>query len=258
MIQCLALLVVLFGVATRPAQAQAQAPLPQAAAQASAGAPGDESKQAEALRAAALLLQAHLPEVAIETRLDKIIAYYEAAYLGSNKLIYCARSQVEAVAYMVLAGKLMAAPGAEKTEAVALRPIWAEAYYLKGYALMELGRFGEAKTSLDRALELSPLHAGYWSELGQLHLTQRNWELALATFDKASDAAEYSPSSLKVDEQSRAWRGKGFAYIELGRLDEAESMYRRSLALNPQDRVAPRELGHIQALRQKVQPKSTD
>jgi Flp pilus assembly protein TadD len=48
---------------------------------------------------------------------------------------------------------------------------------------------------------------------------------------------------------SLALRGKGFALIELQRLDEAEVAFKSSLEIEPNNKLALNELGYIKRLR---------
>lgn len=53
------------------------------------------------------------------------------------------------------------------------------------------------------------------------------------------------------NDTARAWRGIGFVYIETGKLDEAEELYKKCLELNAEDKMAKAELAYIENLREK-------
>lgn len=132
---------------------------------------------------------------------------------------------------------------------------WSYAYFLKSFMLTELHRTLEAKAALDRAIALSPLNATFYAERGHLLQQERNWPEMLATFEKAAAAAGLtSPDTTKNADLARAWRGIAFAYVELGRINEAEALYRKCLELNANDQMAMHELKYIDSLRRRLIP----
>lgn len=180
--------------------------------------------------------------------LDRIIAHYEQAHAGEQ--VYCARGTGEVLAYMAMAA-------ADKKSAIALGPTWADALYVKAYALIDLDRREEARPYLEWAVKLSPYNAHYLGELAELHKGERDWNKALALFEEAVAAAQaWSPDEVKKSELGRALRGVGFVLIELGRLDEAEAKFRQCLDLDPNDAGAQGELNYIRDLRAKSAPTS--
>jgi Flp pilus assembly protein TadD len=58
-----------------------------------------------------------------------------------------------------------------------------------------------------------------------------------------------SDDATKTINLTRAWRGQGYCLVEQGKLNEAEAMYRKCLALDPKDNKARGELEYIQGLR---------
>jgi Flp pilus assembly protein TadD len=91
-----------------------------------------------------------------------------------------------------------------------LTPDWADAHFMKGYALLELGHISEARAQLERAVALSPNNAQYQAELGYTYEIEKNWAKALPLYEAAEDAAEFSPDDAKVGELGRALRGQGY------------------------------------------------
>jgi len=184
------------------------------------------------------------PEEAIANCFDKAIAAYEAHYKGEPRAIYVGRSTTETLFYLATAA-------AAKRSAIAIQSQWADAYYLKAYALIELKRRPEARESLNRALALSPMNSQYLSESGELYGSVKEWDAALAAYTRAEEGASMGPAELKDADTARAWRGQGFAYIELNRLDEAIAMYEKCLTLNPKDSKAQGELAYIKSVQDK-------
>lgn len=179
---------------------------------------------------------------AIDQYLDPMLARFAALYAGEKRRIYVTRGLLDTMAYLTGAA-------GEKQDAIAVGPIWGEALYMKGFALVDLGKHAEARAVYGQALALSPFNAAVISEIGNLDQRARDWPAALATFERAIAATAYSPEADRSRERGRAMRGAGFALIELARLDEAEAMFRKCLALDPGDRNAAQELRYIADLR---------
>ena len=121
---------------------------------------------------------------------------------------------------------------------------------MKGYALSEMGHLSEARSSIERAIALSPENSQYLSELGHIHQLLKEWPKALEYYRKAEMSAEaFSPPSVKAFELGVARRGMGYVLVELGRLDEAEDKYLQCLAADPNDVRAKNELEYVRNLK---------
>ncbi len=68
---------------------------------------------------------------------------------------------------------------------------------------------------------------------------------------RAPRSAEVSPPEVKTRELTRALRGTAYVDVELGRLDDAEALYVRCLALDPNDAKAAGELRYVRAQQSK-------
>ena len=210
--------------------------------------PEEQSKASVALLNEAFqLIKTGQPAAAIE-RLDKVIAYYDKANEGQKRRVYCASSQAQVILYMSLSAS-------RSEEAVALDSTLCDAIFGKGFALIDMGQKAEARILLERAVELSPYNSQYIAELAELKKSERDWSGALEMFERAASAAEMAESADQPRLKARAWRGIGFARIELGDLDKAEAMFRKCLKLDPNDRGAQSELQYIKDLR-KQQPRA--
>lgn len=198
-------------------------------------------------------LEAKKPQEALQL-IDEVIAFYDRVYRDEKAQLYCARTQVETVRYLVghvAGGKPEAGPPAKK-EARVVSSNYADAYYMRSYALVELRRIAEAEQSLQKAIELSPENAQYLGELAYLLQLEKKWEASLALFGRAAEAARvYSPEELKVGETTRALRGQGYCLVEMGRWADAEAKYQECLKLNPNDRASQGELKYIAQLKAK-------
>jgi Flp pilus assembly protein TadD len=189
------------------------------------------------------LIGAQKQQQAIRDVFDPLIADYEAQYGASKQQVYCARTPAETLFYLTAAAS-------DKRDAVVLGSTWAYAYYMKGYALLELGQSAESRRFVRKALALSPSNPQFLAELGATHVPDKQWDAMLETYIAAEEAvAVGSPDDLRTADLARALRGQGYALSELGRLDEAEALYRRCLQLDPNDEKAKGELEYIASRR---------
>jgi len=185
------------------------------------------------------------PQEAITDYLDKVIAAFQARYASEKRHIYCAHSQAESLKYMLDATD-------HREEAISVDPTWAEAWFVKSYALTELHRDAEALSALEAAMALSPSYSQYLSERGNMYQRVKDWKRALQTYEEAENAVKLiSDQKVQIIEHTRALRGQGYSLIELGDLAAAERKYRESLALDPDDPKAKQELDYVNNLRVK-------
>ncbi len=205
----------------------------------------DDTRNAQLIQEGAQLAKTGRAAEAIDT-LDKVTAFYENAYRDDPARLYSARNQTESLMYLVEAANA-------KTSAKVVSSNWAYAYYLKAYALIELHRMDEAKATLQRAIDMSPHNAQFRTEMGGIYQREKNWPMALASFEAAErDAREFSAPQIKNTELARAWRGLAYVYVEQNRLDEAEALYRKCLELDANDTRAAAELRYVRAQRAKA------
>lgn len=170
--------------------------------------------------------------------LDGVIAAEQAAHASDTVKIYSSRSLSETLLYSVLGAK-------EKKAVIVLDGTWADALFMKGFALIDAGRRAEGGEYLKQALAMAPLNAQYLNESAEFQKHDKDFTGALATFRSAADAAEFAPDNRKDAERRRAWRGMAYVYVEQGKLDEAEALYRKCLAADPSDKSAAAELSYV-------------
>ena len=183
------------------------------------------------------------PDWAIKS-VEPIIAAHDKIIADEKRQVYGARTQTETLVYLMM-------PGPNKEGVVVMGPSWGAALYIKGYALIDLQRGDEARTFLERAVAMSPYNAQFIAELAEWHKARNEWEEALALFQRAQEASEFSPDNSKVSEKGRAMRGIGFIQIEQGKLSEAETTFNKCLEPDPNDGRAKNELAYIQQQRAK-------
>ncbi|MCM3681436.1 MULTISPECIES: tetratricopeptide repeat protein [Sphingomonas] len=210
--------------------------------------PSLDERMTPQLQAAAQAVRMHQPQAALDI-LAPVLAAYEADHAQETRRIYCGMSLQETLLYGMMAAK-------DKVGAVMLPPGYCTALYLKGYALVDLGRIAEAKPIYERLLTLAPMYAQYQTEYGQLLRLEKDWPRMLAICTKASEAAAIADPAIKPMQQGAALRCQGYALTELHRYAEAEQRYRDALAINPNDAKAQNELGYIAQQRAKA-PAST-
>jgi tetratricopeptide (TPR) repeat protein len=211
---------------------------------------GEDKSYANKLeQAAQLVAEKKLPQAL--ALLDEVLGYYNQTFREDKTLVYSSRHVPETLFYVLEAANSKDEP---KLPAKVYSSVWGDAYFLRGYIFVEQNRLNQARGALQSAVALGPRNAQYLNELGQLYLRERDWSAALRVFDRAESAAkEFSPEKVKTDELTLAWRGKGYALIELNRLDEATKMYRQNLDLVNDQPQAIGQLRYIDSLRAKQQ-----
>lgn len=107
---------------------------------------------------------------------------------------------------------------------VAQRPQDAKAFLALGMAYLSLLRYSEARTALERSLQLDPNLAEAEYQLGLLEGQQGNRQAAQEHWERAV--------ALKPD-HAPALFSLGTVYVEAGDLPKAQSAFERSLAADP-------------------------
>jgi tetratricopeptide (TPR) repeat protein len=196
------------------------------------------------------LVKARQPQAAI-AKCDSVINAFNAEYGTRKERVYCATSSAESLGYLLETAVKGNDNKADKRNAIVLSSIWSNAYFLKGYALQDLGRIGDAKAALAKALHLSPSNPHYLCEMGTIYQREKDWNKALKTFKDAEDQNSLAPEETRADDLGRARRGTAYVLVELGKFDEAEKKYRQCLKTDPHDARAARELEYVQQQKQK-------
>jgi tetratricopeptide (TPR) repeat protein len=112
---------------------------------------------------------------------------------------------------------------------------------LLGDALMELGRYTEAERAYKRMTELSPGLFSY-NRMAWLRFVTGKTDEALAWMAQAAAAG-----SSNAENEAWAWCEFGEMLFKVGRIADAESAYRRGLAIFPRYHRAAAGLGRLLA-----------
>jgi tetratricopeptide (TPR) repeat protein len=204
--------------------------------------PAPDPDQAQVDRASDLI-SASKPADAIAL-LEPLIAAQDKAASTDHRKRYCARSAKEIILYTGLAAR-------RKTPAVVLPQSACYSVFLKGFALIDLDRSDEAKGYLDKAIALAPSNAHFLGELAEWYKGRKVWSTSRALFQRAVDAAVFSPDDRQVFDKTRGLRGLAYILIQDGKLDEAEKLYRQCLQMNPNDDRSKSQLEYIASQRSK-------
>lgn len=132
-----------------------------------------------------------------------------------------------------LLGELEAAEATYQT-ALQLATVSANIHYEYSLFFSCQDRFEEAESIIRQGLELDPGHAGCHLELG--NLLSRHPEKRDAAIAAYQEAIRLSPTLAFVHNQL------GAAYLEAGRLEEAETVFRKAIEINPKEELAYRNL----------------
>ena len=173
-----------------------------------------------------------------------VIEAYQHGYADEKRRIYCNITPAQTLASLVEAAH-------DKVDAVAVGENLCLAHYIRGYALVDLGRLAEAQAEFEGLVAMAPYNARYVFELANAHRMQKQYDVAMKGYQQAADLASMAPEGREKIERGTAWRQIGWIYVEQGDLDKGEAMYRKCLELDPNDKKARAELDYIAGQRGK-------
>lgn len=191
------------------------------------------------------------PELAIKNYFEPVNQSFmrQTASAGADDEIYSSRNATETAAYQAKVAKENEG-AAKPAHMVIVDGAWSDALILKARALAQLKRVSEAMSALNQAVVLSPGYPVVWLEMGSIYQSQKDWENSFKAYKTAENYAGAIEDKAKQTETlTSALRGQAVAMIELGRLDDAETLYKRCLKLNPGDTAATDGLAQVQARR---------
>jgi len=114
-------------------------------------------------------------------------------------------------------------------QALKFKPDYHEAWYNRGIALDDLGRFEEVIASYDQALKFKPDYHLAWNNRGIALDDLGRFEEAIASYDQA---LKFKP------DYHEAWYNRGSALGNLGRFEEVIASYDQALKFKPDYHLA--------------------
>jgi tetratricopeptide (TPR) repeat protein len=115
------------------------------------------------------------------------------------------------------------------------------AFFLLAFMEVEQGNHEEAIRLLQESLKLEPDQPNSFLEMGVIYSSLGRYEEAISCYDRAIEARPYAPDRVKA----AALRGKGVQLIELGNLELARMCLEASLEYEPSNHSAINELLYI-------------
>lgn len=138
-----------------------------------------------------------------------------------------------------------AGPEAKRDDAVLVDAAVCDAHFGKGFALIDLGRGDLAEGELFKATQMAPGNAHFANEYAELFKSRRQWQKSYDLFAHAWAIVDKDKTSPDAPLAARALRGMGYDEIEMGKLDDAERLFRQSQEYEPDNEAAKVELGLI-------------
>ena len=178
------------------------------------------------------------PERAL-TIVEPVLAGFEKEFANEKRHIYCSETPEQEGYYLNVAEG-----GADNVRLV--DPKWCRAQFVRAFALVDLKRLDEAQKAFERLIGYAPQHARYLNEYAYVFLAKKEWQHSIDIYTRAEAAATFTPDR-RDEERCVAFRGIGYDLVELGRLDDAEAMYRKCLAIIPDE---PKSLGEIEYIKE--------
>jgi tetratricopeptide (TPR) repeat protein len=124
------------------------------------------------------------------------------------------------------------------TQALALDPDFAAAYFGLGFSLLMQEAYEEAGRYYEQGLLVDDSDAAAWNNLGSIYTALERWEEAVACYE----------SALQIDPAyANAHYNLGNVYKEVGQPQDASACYRRAMYIDPQLAEAHINLGVVLA-----------
>ena len=115
-------------------------------------------------------------------------------------------------------------------EAIEIDPQYAAALCYKSFALDELGKHDEATSAYDKAIEIDSQYvAAAWENKGNDLEQSKRYDDALEAYNRAIDL---NPK------EARTWFGKGYVLSKQGELNESLKAYDRAIEIDPKYAMA--------------------
>lgn len=168
----------------------------------------------------------------------------------------CTNGVSDTLAALLVGQSDLAKGTAKKDKTVAISSNICDAYFLKGFALIDLKRRDEARPYLETAINLDPDNQHYMNELAEWYKAAGQWQKSLELFTKASETSDLAVELMEDKKaskrtadsrQCRSYRGIAFNQVELQNWKEAREAVKKCLAIIPDEPHSKSELEYIEA-----------
>jgi tetratricopeptide (TPR) repeat protein len=186
-----------------------------------------------------LIQQGKLAEA--ERELDAVLDHF-AGLMSDDKKIYVSfRDDDDYKQYTEELGR------DQRSRVVRLHDSFSQALQMKAFIASSQEQWDKAISYLERKMKFAPYEAQPYLEKGYVLNSQGKPREALESYKKAYALGTAHHAAKK--ELAAAYRGMGTSLIDLGRLDDAEDAFNKSLEIDPGNRIALNELEYIRKVR---------
>lgn len=125
--------------------------------------------------------------------------------------------------------------------ALALKPVWPQAWNALGFTDLELKDYTGAATAFERATQQAPSKANYWNNLAAAYSYAGRFSLAVKTLEDEQRAI--ASTATFVD-----WYNLGNGFCSMEEFQSAAKAYRQAIKLNPGYGPAWNNLGSLEGV----------
>ncbi len=195
------------------------------------------AEQREKVKSAVTLIEGKRIAEA-EALLQEVLATFRKKMTDDSRQYVCTASTKQFAAFR--------ADKARTTAQSVIRVSYSYAKALHLMAFIAAGRkeWDPALAYLDQAIRIAPYGCPGFNERGYILNQQAKHQEAIAAYRACLDLAARHHYGATM--QAAAWRGIGWAQVEIGQLDEAKKSYQQSLKKEPGNKIALYELDYIQ------------
>jgi tetratricopeptide (TPR) repeat protein len=200
-------------------------------------------QQEAVAKAAEFIKQGNLTEA--DSILDGVLRHFAGLMRDRDKTYVSFRDSKD---YEQFLNELQAKQGKQaRAKVTRVHDSFTQALQLKAFIASSREQWDQAISYLDRKISYAPYEAQPYLEKGYSLTAQGKPQEGFESYQKAYALAVAHNAALQ--EKAAALRGMGSALIELGKLDEAEDSFNKSLEIEPGNRVALSELEYIKKVR---------
>lgn len=203
-------------------------------------------QKASASKAFELIKQGQLAQA--EAVLDDVLKRFDILMANSSRKYVCFRWAED---YRQFLNEIEAKQGHQAIRTYTLvHYTFAQVLYFKAFIASSQKQWSQAINFLDREISYAPYDPLPHNEKGYILSMQKKPQQALESYKRGyALAATHIASSAKT-ELAGALRGMGSAQIDLGKLDDAVNSFKKSLEIEPGNKVALHELQYIEKIKE--------